>query len=121
MAIVRNKKQNTIWEITNKAHLKRLLADKENYEQIKEESSSNKKSKELDKPRHNPDNISKLTEPQRKMFEKINQDEINKKRYKDLPYKEKLTPKQKCDFYTRMSKILKNHLDELEILSCLSG
>lgn len=36
MVLVRNKKQNTIWDITDPAHLKHLLADK-NYEEVKPE------------------------------------------------------------------------------------
>jgi len=46
-----------------------------------------------------------LTEPQQKKFEMIRMN--------------KLTPKEKGDFYFRMSVILKKRLDELETISCL--
>ena len=43
MVLVRNKKQNTIWDITDPAHLKRLLADK-NYEEVKPDTKKPEKS-----------------------------------------------------------------------------
>jgi hypothetical protein len=37
MVLIRNKKQNTIWDITDPTHLKRLLADPGSYEEVKAE------------------------------------------------------------------------------------
>ena len=35
--MIRNKKQGTTWEITDKAQIKRLLDDPKNYEEVKTE------------------------------------------------------------------------------------
>jgi hypothetical protein len=118
MDLIRNKKQDTYWEITNERHLKRLRDDPETYEVIKVCPYILRRKKKLEKeipkkPIHNPDNISKLTKHQREMFEKINRDLTNPSNGKEL------SSKEKCDFYFRMSKILTKKLNELETISCL--
>ncbi|MFZ2472773.1 MAG: hypothetical protein WAW52_12650 [Methanothrix sp.] len=118
MDLIRNRKQNTYWEITDERHLKRLRDDPETYEVVKVCPYISRRKKKLEKemPKkriHNPDNISKLTKRQMKMFEKINRDLTSKSDEKEL------TSKEKCDFYCRMSKILTKKLDELEKISCL--
>lgn len=41
---IRNKKQGTTWEITDKAQIKRLLDDPKSYEEVKPETKKPEKS-----------------------------------------------------------------------------